>query len=97
MKHEIEGEIYFQKLFAGQDDFDFSYMITSEMNRDNIIYSHESFPKFEVQCGTNIENWIMEKLNLKPGILDTDYSTCNWTESFQPQTKRIRITIEELP
>lgn len=117
-KWEIEGELYVQINYYDQYGIDEPYIITSDMNRDNIIYNgvgHRfnfeenkwEYDKEEkkIACGKLISQWIEEVCKLVPCAIKSrsvmtphkDSQFCSLhEESFQPQTKKVRITIEEI-
>lgn len=111
-KWEVEGEIYLQE--NGYDEYDIvePYIITTHMNRGNIIYKDRDMIYGLYQCmrerladtgllverGLHLSNWLEYVVGLKPAreychSTNLDY---NYTINFQPQTKKVRITIEEI-
>lgn len=107
MKWEIEGELYIQLNSYDQYEVSEPYIITKGMNRDNIIYENREWeflpitcksgredPSKLVTCGQSISNWI-EKTTLLEVAEEKSHFEIR-KASFQPQTKKVRITIEEI-
>lgn len=118
MKWEIEGELYLGINYYDQYEVTEPYIITADMNRDNIIYKGvghrfnfeenkwEYDEKEKQICtGEPLSDWVESFSGLTPTSIQTysevtpykNSSFCSkYESSFQPKTKKVRITIEEI-
>lgn len=107
MKWEIEGELYIELTEYDMYEIPEAYVITKDINRDNVIYKDKAWALLPYTCGRfnedhnqlaipgkSITEWIQESVNIKESVLETNWK--NKSGSFQPETKKVRITIEEI-
>lgn len=107
MKHEIEGEIYCRVM--GYDCYEIPeiYLITQNDKRENAIYKDkpDQFGLFKccremedhnqlVDLGTDLTGWLINNLELDECEEENNWK--NRTITFQPKTKKVRITVEEI-
>lgn len=99
MKWEIEGELYLKE--NGYDQFDVvePCIITNDMDRDRVIYKDLKWDdKNDLEEGLYLSTWLEDTVKMDYARREFTFheEACNHTISFQPQTKKVRITIEEI-
>lgn len=104
MKWEIEGELYLR-----ENDYDMysvvePCVITNNIDRDTIIYKDRDYCSYKHPSSDHIirdfylSEWLENTVGMVAAREEFEFVEGKRThlESFQPQTKKVRITIEEI-